>query len=337
MSTVVDGWARLHSEGRTEAGWHLRQINPSANCEIFAGVHRPSGAPGLLLEAILDHVPPDLTIPRASGFAVETTILGGSAPRVRFALTLSDQAYAGLFGVLCDDVATAASAAPSGRGAVRAWIGRLHAWQMFMSRHGTGGLSEAAVVGLIGELLMLRDHVLSRTGIGAGLDMWVGPNGEPDDFTLPHGFLEVKTTARQSPEVLEISNAAQLDDQRGAIVLAHVQLRPDPQGTSLPQLVASIRSAVLEHAPERMFQFVTLLMSAGYLDEQADLYPVCYLHLQTEFYRIEGNFPRLRSPDLRLGVRNCRYTIELQACGSYSVPANAVHALIGDRDFDRRA
>src|SRR3546814_7677040 len=64
--------------------------------------------------------------------------------------------------LLCEDVAEAATAAATPRAALRNWTGRLHIWQAFMAKHGSGGLSEAAVTGLIGELIFLRDELRSE-------------------------------------------------------------------------------------------------------------------------------------------------------------------------------
>jgi hypothetical protein len=331
VSIVAETWATVQSEGRTDPGWHVRQVYPAAHCDLLAGIHQPGGVPGLLLEAPLDHVPPSLALPRATGFGVETTVIAGGLPgRVRFALTLTDRSYSEIFTVLCEDVAAATADAPSSREALRSCIGRLHAWQAFMARHGTTGLSESAVVGLIGELLVLREKVVPAAGVRSALDMWAGPLGEPNDFSLPGGFVEVKTTSRQAPELLEIANAAQLDDTRGTILLVHVGLRPDPTGVSLPQLVALIRATVVEHAPDRVMQFNRLLMAIGYLDAQADLYTTKYTQEWTEIYLVQGEFPRIRASEVRRGIRNCRYSLELQACVPYLADGNALSAMIGD-------
>ena len=330
MSTVVTTWATVLSEARTDPGWHVRQVYPGAHCDLLAGIHQPNGVPGLLLETALDHVPSSLALPRSAGFEVDTSVVRGQASgRVRFALMLTDPNFAEVFAVLCEDVAAATAEADSSRAAVRSWIGRLHAWQAFMAKHGASGLSEAAIVGLIGELLVLYEKVIPRAGVRSALDTWAGPLGEPNDFSFPRGFVEVKTTSSQMPEALEIANAAQLDDMRGAILLVHIHLRPDPAGTSLPQLVTSIRGTVIHHAPDRVSQFNRLLMSAGYLDVQADLYTAGYVHEWTEIYDVRAEFPRIRGSEIRRGIRKCRYSIELQACAPYLTNESALGAMIG--------
>jgi hypothetical protein len=331
MSAVMNAWSALELERRQESGWHVRRIHPEASCELLAGIRQPGSMPGLLLELAVDDVPPGLALPRSNGFSVEPVMLGGGqSGRVRFALALSDRSYETVFTVLCEDVATAAAHAASARGALRDWTGRLHVWQAFMARYGPGGMSESAVLGLIGELLLLRDEFVPLLGARAALDAWSGPLGEPNDFALPGGFVEVKTTSRQSPETLEIANTAQLDDTRGPILLAHVRMRPSADGVALPQLVTEVRSAVISQASDRITDFDNQLMALGYVPAQAELYTATYAHDRTNLFEVTGQFPRLKRSEIPAGVRNCSYTIELDACAPYLANWSALVEMTGD-------
>jgi hypothetical protein len=330
VSTIANAWATLVQEARQEKGWHVRRVHPEAACEIFAGTRQPGGTPGLILELATEDIPAGLVFPRSNGFLVEPLLTGGvQAGRVRFVLTLLDRSYEAVFAVLCEDVAGAAARAATPRQALRDWTGRLHVWQAFLAVHGAGGMSEQAVVGLLGELLVLRDELIPRIGTHAALGLWTGPRGEPNDFALHGGFLEVKSTARQAPEVVEIANLAQLDDTRGPILLVHVRLRPDPQGLTLSQMVQVLREMVVRHAADRLTEYHDLLMGAGYVDAQADLYRTAYALEYMECFRVGGDFPRVKKIDLRMGVRNCSYSIELEMCRQFPATSSAIQELLG--------
>lgn len=331
MSIVSGAWIALRQEARREPGWHLRRIHPSAPCEILAGVHQPGAMPGLLLEIPVSDVPADLVLPQSKGFMVEPLLLGSSiSGRVRFALVLTDRAYETVFTVLCEDTTATAFRAGTPRAALRDWIGRLHVWQEFMARHGGAGLSETAVLGLIGELIVLRDHLSPLVGIRTALDMWSGPAGEPNDFALPGGFLEIKATSRQAPELIEIANADQLDDGRGTILLGHMRLRPAPGGFTLPQLIDEIRTLLIHQAGDRVADLDRLLMAAGYVHAHADLYTRAFTCDGMGLYHVSGDFPRLARSDLRPGVRACSYSIELRACAPFAAPPSALAGMIGN-------
>lgn len=331
MTVVTDAWQTLAQEQRREPGWHVRRIYPEASCEIFAGLRQPGAYSGLLLELPVEDVPAGLVLPRSSGFAVEPVVLTTRSERhVRYALTLSDGSYENVFAVLCDDVAATAARADSAQTALRDWITRLHVWQAFMAKHGPGGMPESAVLGLTGELLIIRDRLIPLIGVRATLDAWSGPFGEPNDFALRRGFLEVKTTSRQAPEVLEIANSSQLDDSRGAILLVHVRLRSSPDGLTLPQLVAHVRSSIVAGAPDRVSDFDNLLMAVGYVPAQAELYRAAYAHERSDVFTVASHFPRFRRSDVPAGVRNCTYTIELAACMAFLTNWSALAAITGD-------
>lgn len=327
MTAVAEAWAALEGEGRREPGWHVRRVHPAAPCEMLAGLRQPDNIPGLLLEVPTDQVPPDLALPRSNGFIVEPALLGGHAGIVRFSLALTDRSYGAVFTVLCEDVAEAATVAATPRVALRNWTGRLHIWQAFMAKHGSGGLSEAAVTGLVGELIFLRDELAPRVGIGAAISMWAGPHGEPNDFALPGGFVEIKATARQAPELIEISNAEQLDDGRGQILLGHVRLRPDGDGATLPQLAADVRRRLAREAPHLIAEFDGRLLAAGYLTAHDDLYVRTYRRDRIDLFNVTGTFPRLTRSELRDGIRTCSYTIELSACSPFVVGPAALDAI----------
>lgn len=329
MSDVTDAWSRLAQEGRQEMGWHVRRVHPGASCEIFAGIRQPSGTLGLILELGTENVPAGLVFPRSNGFLVEPVLGGIQAGRVRFVLTLTDPSYEAVFAVLCEDVAAAAVRASSPRKALRDWAGRLHVWQAFMAMYGAAGMSEQAVVGLVGELLLLRDELIPRIGVHIALGLWTGPRGEPNDFALPGGFLEVKATARQAPETVEIANLAQLDDTRAPILLVHVRLRPDPQGFTLPELVQELRGAVIDHAPDQLGEYHDLLLHAGYVEAQAGLYRAAYTVACKEIFKVGGDFPRVRKQDIRIGVRSCSYAIELEVCRQFATTPLVFEEMLG--------
>ncbi|MBI2714273.1 MAG: PD-(D/E)XK motif protein [Rhizobiales bacterium] len=330
MSQVCDAWLALRAEHRREAGWHLRRVHTEASCEISAGIQQPGGIPMLVLELPVADVPSDIVLPQSRGFSVEPRLTGGSSSGMaRYAIILSDPAYESVFDVLCSDVAAVAAALSRRADALRSLMRQLHIWQDFMARHGPGGMSDEEIIGLIGELVLIRDHLRPLIGIRAVLNTWAGPDTQPNDFGLPGGFLEVKTTTRQAPTLIPISNAAQLDDLRGTILLAHVHLRPDPGGVTLPELAGAVRSIVRQDAPELVARFDEQLRDAGYLEAQASFYDRRFGLDRVDFYRVTDGFPRLTPADLRPGVDDCRYTIQVRACAPFAVPATYLDSLVG--------
>jgi len=328
MSSVEEVWDALRAERRTEPGWHLRRIHPDASCELFAGIRQPDGVPGLIVEVEASQVTPSIRVPKSAGFEIDMALLGHShTGRVRIALSLAHAAYSAVFAVLCIDTAEVAASKADADSAVTAFIGRLHVWQAFMARHGPDGLSEAAMIGLMGELHILAEYLAPMVGIEQAIAAWTGPRGEPNDFGLASGYLEIKTTARQAPDSLEISNAAQLDIGRGRILLGHLRLRQVAEGTTLPEMVERVRSMLVNEAPPVIPEFAALLLAAGYVDAHRENYS---LHLEPhslQLFEVTEDFPHIATGDLRAGIRSCSYTIDLGLCASWAVPASCIASL----------
>ncbi|MER9697008.1 PD-(D/E)XK motif protein [Mesorhizobium sp. M0146] len=323
-------WSALRLEGRGEAGWHLRRIHPMAPCEIFAGLRQPGGVQGLVLEVPIEAVAPDMDLPQSRGFSVEAQLLGSShGGHVRLALALADPAYESVFATLCDHVAESAASALTARLGLREWLRQLHVWQEFMARHGPGGLSHEAVLGLIGELIILKDRLAPHLGTAAAIAAWAGPGGEPNDFELPGGYLEVKATSRQAPDTLQVSNLDQLDERRGLIMLASVRLRPDPGGMTLPGLVSELRRLTSVEPGRILADLNSRLLAAGYVDVHADLYPSTWIADRIEFYAVRDDFPRLTRLDVRPGVRSCSYSIAIADCAAYVASDSDLAVLMG--------
>lgn len=333
MSAIDKAWRALRGEHRIEAGWHLRRVHPEALCEIFAGIHQPDGAPGLIVEVEVAAIPSAVRMPRSAGFRVDTALLGHSQlGRVRIALSLAHDAYSAVFSVLCADAAAVAASQVDAVSAVSAFVARLHVWQAFMARHGPDGLSEAAAVGLMGELHVLADHLAPLLGFEQALGAWAGPRGEPNDFSLAGGYLEVKATTRQAPDSLSISSASQLDIGRGRILLGHLRFRPASGAPTLPEMVERVRSRLVDEAPAAIPQFTALLLAAGYVDAHRDNYVLRLEPNGLQLFEVTADFPHIAPDDLRPGVRDCSYIIDLHACASWAVPGSALASLAGQAD-----
>lgn len=335
MSTATTAWDALLREGRREPGWHLRQIHIESPCEIFVGLCQPGNIKGLILETSVEAVPNDIDLPRSRGFQVDPQLLGTRQDgRVRFALALTDPTYQGVFAVLCDHVAEAAATASTARTALREWVRQLHIWQEFMARHGPDGLSDDAALGLFGELIILRDELFPRLGLDAAIIAWAGPRGEPNDFELPGGCLEVKATSRQAPSTLQISNLDQLDDHRSRILLANVRLRPDPAGSTLPDLVAELRGRLSDSRRQTLADFNARLIAAGYVDLHANLYQIPWMTDRIDLYVVKDGFPRLTRRNVHEGIRNCTYSVAIADCAPYVATDIDLDDLTGTRVND---
>src|SRR5262249_44853807 len=152
------------------------------------------------------------------------------------------------------------------------------------------GLGRDAVIGLVGELTVLR-RLAGAAGWPAAVDAWKGPTGALHDFLRNGHALEVKTTAGIVSGI-EVSSLEQMEDTGlSVLLLVHLHLVQSPAGLSLPGLVESILDELARSAPASIRPFRDALLACGYADIDADLYIALTLQpLACRFYGVSAGF-----------------------------------------------
>ncbi len=117
-------------------------------------------------------------------------------------------------------------------------------WRRLFRAAFVRGLGPQARLGLFGELTVLSELVKAESNLP--VDVWTGPFGGVHDFEAPNRCLEVKAVGVDRAPV-RINGVAQLDthdDKRLELLLLTVV--SDPSGITLSDLVARVRSKVVE-------------------------------------------------------------------------------------------
>jgi hypothetical protein len=217
------------------------------------------------------------------------------------------------------------------RDAVAEFITRLRRWQAFLEKHNPEGLSPTEQQGLYGELWFLRQVVIPKLGYRQGVQCWTGPKGTQQDFQFPNCAIEVKTTVAKQHQKLSISSERQLDDTgTSTLIILHLSLDfRQGRGESLPDIVNSVRKLVENH-PIAREELETLLFQVGYLDIHISRYEnIGYTQREINYFKVEGDFPRIIEADLPNGVGDVRYTISVAECKRFSITELQVISLIG--------
>lgn len=189
-------------------------------------------------------------------------------------------------------------------------------------------LSTREIIGLVGELCVLRD--LTRLS-GAAVSRWTGPAGGRHDFGSPGISLEVKTSTRRDAPIVTISSIDQLaPPENGRLCLSYVGLEEHPAGSlTIRSLVESILS---DGGPRDEIE--ARLVKLGIRWE--DLEGFDHVRLSKcaqETYSVDDSFPRLirasfPGGELPSGITTCEYTIDLTAAEPCRMEDSAVRTLL---------
>lgn len=193
-----------------------------------------------------------------------------------------------------------------------------------------GGLlpSEDEILGLVGELLLLKRLVSASPHLWQG---WNGPLGSARDYSWGTVDIEAKASRMAGESRLTVNGLEQLEPEEGRdLLIHHSVLTNNPVGTiDVPGLVDEIRVQISD-----LEGFDTRLVSAGFLSEQRDLWLEHRFTLHgSHIYRVSEDFPRIRKSDfpdgsLPAGVAKLRYDIMLSSCSDFRLSTSEEEALL---------
>lgn len=329
--TPEEIWKALSDEvaGQAFQGLIIRRIYPESDRDLFLGIQQPGEHRLLVLQVDRSLLPSSGALPEAQGVEVRLGTLPGAPPdRGAILLILRDARFGDLFQVLVSDLTAALVSAETDNGAVAVFLHRLTKWQKFLEVIRGEGLGEAAQRGLYGELVFLRDHLIARSGPEA-IRSWNGFRRTPQDFYFASGAVEVKTGIAGNHNTVMIHGLRQLDETLvPRLLLCRVILVETAPGETLYDIVATLRDQIGNGGDLRA-SFEMALLEAGYSDRHAGQYRASKFTVQgVELYEVNSEFPRLRSCDIREGLRDATYSVDIGCCGDYRVPIQILQELV---------
>jgi len=233
-----------------------------------------------------------------------------------------------VFSVMCENMIQSVLSLSSEEQVVRTIINQLEKWQALFEKMKGEGLTPSEQQGLYGELHFLQKIIAKEDAVDAvdTLNTWVGTDREVRDFQYNDWAVEVKTTARNNHQKVSISSERQLDETLlESLFLFHLSVEAAKKnGESLNAKVNAIKEILQENVPA-LNLFYSKLLEVGYFEKHAYLYESkCYQVRDENFYKIGGNFPRIKEKEIRNGVGDVKYSIILSQCYEYLVAENSV-------------
>lgn len=176
-------------------------------------------------------------------------------------------------------------------------------------------LTESEVMGLIGELLFLKEYAIKEYGTTTGLNGWSGPEPTHKDFSFDNFWYEIKTINSFKNSVT-ISSIEQLDSENEGrlIVYSLEKMSPSFRGIKLNDLVKKVMSLLTLDTDKDIF--IEKLKQVGYsYSEVYDNY--VYNYVCKDSYVVSDEFPRLKAADLPVGIGRIQYEILISLIAKY--------------------
>lgn len=234
---------------------------------------------------------------------------------IRF--SLKDDEVSGLFYKFCEDITEQTRGLANEKDGYKAITNRFFQWKKMFVASRNAVLTEPAIMGLIGELLFLKDDLSVRIGLSAALRSWSGQEVTRKDFSIDDSWFEIKTISRGNPCV-RISSLEQLssDHEGELVVYALEKMSAEYNGITLNKLVLDILKMFSSQEDKDLF--MTKVSIQGY--EYNNYYDDFVFELSSKTrYVVNKDFPKLTSADVPRAITKVSYDILLTEIMPYII------------------
>lgn len=230
--------------------------------------------------------------------------------------SLLDSSMLSTFCAFCEDMVETSRSATDNNSGYTMLVNRFYGWKK-MFHQSKDLLDEKRIMGLIGELLFLKQKMIPLCGKSKALSSWTGSEKTKKDFSLDDTWYEVKTITAGKP-VVGISSYEQLDsDLLGNLVVYQLEkMSQEYNGINLNKLVKRIYKEL--DVDELKDVFLQKLTDAGYSFESAyDSY--VYEIYAESIYEVNQSFPCLRREERLDAISQVRYDLLLAKIEKYKI------------------
>lgn len=231
----------------------------------------------------------------------------GELLTLRFSLENNDLLE--YFCTFCQDLLESVRVTNDDESAYHTLRSRYYSWRQLF-RPDNARMTESEMMGLIGELLFLRDYMIQEKGIDVALDSWMGPEKTHKDFSDQKDWFEIKTISF-GKESVRISSIEQLDsDVDGTLVVYELEkMSPSYEGIKLNQLVNNIMALLTNSSQRETFMAKLQLFN---FDFSTEYDAVVFVLRNRDMYKVDTeSFPRLHRIMLPTAISRVQYELLL--------------------------
>lgn len=239
----------------------------------------------------------------------------GRYKTIRF--SLKDDEISGLFFTFCEDLVDQTRGLIEENTGYNTIVVRFHQWKKMFVSSKKDFLNEFQIMGLIGELLFLRNQLSNRIGLSNALRSWSGQELTHKDFSYDDNWAEVKTIKRSS-QTVKISSLEQLDSEHNGelVVFALEKMSAEYNGITLNKLIVQTRNMFKDSDDRDLFMSKVALQGYEYHNYYDDF---VFEQIYCKNYRITPEFPKLTHENVPDAVVKSIYDIDLNKISEYEI------------------
>lgn len=239
---------------------------------------------------------------------------GGDMYVLRFSLENSELLE--YFCIFCQDLLESAAAIQEDDVAYKTLCVRYFAWKKLFKPH-SGKLTDAEIMGLMGELLFLKEQMIPQWGKAKAIEGWMGPEKTHKDFSTDNVWYEIKAIS-SGKETVHISSIEQLDgDGEGYLAVYCLEkMSPSFSGIKLNALVTTILNILGNAMLREAFMSKLSLYNFDFSPEYDNF---VYSIAGFSMYTVSESFPRLRRNIIPISISKVQYDLSLSEIDEFKL------------------
>lgn len=232
-------------------------------------------------------------------------------------LLLNDKGDVEIFEVLCRDLISVASSNPVDSDMISKIAQRLLRWKKLLQNDLKYTFSSQKQMGLFGELTFIQLVLGNEVGFEEAIKTWNGPLYNKQDFILEKTAAEIKTYNTAKEKIIEISSKEQLYSSKENLILAAFAVSENKAGYTVKDLIDEISNQISSDSVNEMF--IAKVEGYGYIPELVREPLVSFIVDETNYYKVNDDFPRIIPGEISTGIQRVKYTIDLNTCNSFEI------------------
>lgn len=220
------------------------------------------------------------------------------------------------FATFCQDLLDSTLAISDDEKAYKVLRQRYFSWKKLFKPN-SAKLSEIEIMGLIGEILFLRDYMFPKWGWYESLSAWSGPENTRKDFSIKENWYEVKAVSA-GKESVRISSIEQLDGSDNGIlaIFSLEKMSPTYKGIKINELVREMISSFNDAHLKELFMAKLELFGYDFSPQYDNL---VFAHSGSDLYRVNEDFPRLKRETLPKEISRALYDIIISHLSKFRI------------------
>ena len=195
---------------------------------------------------------------------------------------------------------------------------RFITWKKLFQKASGKDVSKEKLMGLLGELTVLKDIITPKYGVKTAIKAWGGPNMQSKDFTLDETWFEVKTIGANADSI-HISSLTQLSsDVTGHLVIVRAEaVSPEYKGKSFA-IIDIIKEILLTVSDESVENLFTSKIQGLGIDVFGKEITDRFIVKSVKQYKVEDGFPRITEKNVPYSaITEVNYTISAAAISMF--------------------